>query len=226
MRETITNFSRGEFGPELYGRVDVPQYSAGARRLRNFIIQRYGGVAFRPGMRIVHEVDDVTKDYRLLPFSYSIDQTYVLLLGDSKMRVLANGGAVLEEDLKILGATLANPCVLNIPFHALSVGDRVYIDGLTGMPQLNGREAKVTAVPDASNVAININSSAFAALTDSTGITRSAAPAAPPTPEAPPAAPPPPPAPPPTGNPSSGTVAPRYPKGIGFYDGSSPYEPI
>lgn len=196
-RQLISNFARGEFGPELYGRVDVPQYAAGAKRIRNFIIQRYGGASFRPGLRFVHELD-ATKTYRLIPNQYSIEQAYVLVMGDERMNVAANGGMILEEDLKIVSATNGANITIEVPYHAYEVGDEIYFTGNEGMDELNGRFAVVTAVPDANHVTFAINSTGFGALTNSTGIVRSGAPTPPPAPEPPPPTPTPPPPPPPT----------------------------
>lgn len=200
-RYPITNFSRGEFGPELYGRIDVGHYNAGAKQLKNFMVQRYGGVRFRDGFRYVAPIleTDLDKSIKLLPFQYSIDQSYVLVMRDSIMNVAALGGMVLEEDLKIVSVVYGNPTVLEIPFHDMIVGEWVYFTGNTGPAGLNGRFGKITAVPDASHISIDLDSTGYVALTDSTGIIRSGAPAAPPAAEPPPPAPPAPPAPPPTG---------------------------
>lgn len=204
-RQTITNFSRGEFGPQLYGRIDVPQYSAGAKQLVNFIIQRYGGAAFRPGFRFVGEVADATKKHRYFPFVYSIEQAYVLTFEDSKMNVLANGGFVTYDNLHIESVTQGSTTILEILFHDMVVGQRVYLDGVTGMEELNGRFVTVLSVPDADHIEVDVDSTTFNAFVDSDGTTRVGAPAPPPAPEAPL---PPPPAPEPaptTGGPGTTT---------------------
>ena len=41
----------GELSPLLYGRVDQPRYSTGAREMRNFVPMPQGGVTRRPGTR-------------------------------------------------------------------------------------------------------------------------------------------------------------------------------
>lgn len=202
-RNTVTNFSRGEFGPQLYGRVDVPQYNAGAKEITNFIVQRYGGAAFRPGFRYIGEVDDKTKTHRYIPFTYSIEQAYVLVLEDSKMRVLASGGFVTEDNLKIESVTTGLTTILEVRYHQWVIGDRIYIDGVVGMTELNGRYATVLSVPDANHVEVDINSYDFTLFLSSDGTTRVGAPAAPPAPEAPPALPPDPPAPVVVGGPGS-----------------------
>jgi hypothetical protein len=201
-RLAITNLSKGEFGPELYGRVDIPQYNAGVKEAKNWLIQRYGGMAFRPGFRFAGEVDNADKSYRLTAFQYSIDQAYIQLHGDAQTRFLAEGGFVVEDDLKILSATIDDTVTLEVPFHGYTVGERVWIDGATGMVELNNRFATVVLVPDANHVTLNVDSRGFSVLTGSTGITRVAPPAPPPAPEPPPAVPPAAPAPPVTSTPT------------------------
>jgi len=195
-RLAITNLSKGEFGPELFGRVDIPQYNAGVKEGRNFLIQRYGGMAFRPGFRFAGEVDDKDKLYRLTAFQYSIDQAYIQLHGDAQTRFLADGGFVVEDDLKVQAATKAAEIVLQVDFHDYAVGERVWIDGIEGMEELNNRFATVVAVPDANHVTLDIDSTNFGTLTDSTGTVRVGAPTPPPDPEPPPPTPPDPPEPP------------------------------
>jgi hypothetical protein len=220
-RYTITNFSRGEFAPELYGRVDVPQYTAGAKELKNFIIQRYGGAAFRPGFLFVGEADDVEEQYRYMPFQFSVDQAYVEVLGDYSLRLLADGGYVTEDDMLITGITQEAQAVVTAAFHDLDIGDRVYIDGIGGMLRINGRFAEVVGIIDADNFRIDVDTSGFDAFTSSTGVARSAppaAPAAPPAPEpAPPAAPPPPTTTTPNPGTGSGTGTGTYGPGEGHY---------
>lgn len=195
----LLNFSKGEIAPVLYGRIDVEQYSAMVKLARNVIIQKYGGMAARPGFRTVGEIDDKTKERRIISFQYSIDQAYVLGFQNGDMRVMANGGFVLEDDLKIVSYTAANPVVLEIPFHNFVVGDRLFLSGNTGVPELNLRQVTITAVPDANHVAIDVNGIGYGALTDSTGEVRVAPPPPPVPPPPPPPVPPPPPPPPNTG---------------------------
>jgi hypothetical protein len=180
----LTNFSKGEFAPLLYARVDVPQYQAGAKIVENFIIQRYGGLSFRPGFRFAGEVDNVLHDYRMRPFRAGQNQGLVQLFGDLQMRLLAKGGFVAEDDLKIVSITKEAQAVLEIPFHDMVAGDRLYLTGNTGMA-LDGRFVSVVAVVDASHVRINLNTTGFANLTASTGIVRVATPTPPPPPPAP-----------------------------------------
>lgn len=183
----LPNFSKGEIAPSLYGRIDTNQYNAALRRARNFIVQKYGGVTFRPGTRLVGKVDDPTQAVRLAPFQFSIDQAYALMLQQGVMRPMALGGFVLEQNTKITGATQANPCVLTVPFHGYDVGDRIYLNGVAGMVELNNRFAHVVAVPDANTIVTDLDSREFSDFVLSDG-TLNVAP--PPTPPPPPVVPP------------------------------------
>jgi hypothetical protein len=223
-RYTITNFSRGVFAPELYGRVDVPQYTAGAKEITNFLIQRYGGLAFRPGFRFVGEVDDATKTYRYIPFQFSMLQAYVQVFGDQQMRLLADGGFVTEDDLKITAITKEAHAKITAAHHAMSIGDRIYVDGVSGMTEINGKFGKVLGVPSGSQITTDIDTTNFSTFTSSTGIVRSADPA-PPTPITPPAPPPAPPPPPTTTTPNPPPPPTSTGSGTGTYSkgGGAPY---
>jgi hypothetical protein len=190
-KQIITNLSKGELGPELYGRIDTPQYSAGAKRARNFIVQRYGGLAFRPGFRFVADADDVETPIRYFPFENSLDYAYVLAATEGSFRPLALGGSILEDNLRILSITQESQAILEVAYHAMAVGDRFFLDGIEGMAELNGRFGVIVAIVDASHVRTDIDTSAFEPFTSSDGTSRSGAPAPPP-----PAPTPPPPAPP------------------------------
>jgi hypothetical protein len=198
LKELLSNFSKGEFAPALYGRVDVPQYNAGLRRGRNFVLERYGGAQFRPGFRLVYEVD-AEKQHEPIPFQFSIDQAYVPVLTDAKLYALANGGVLVENNLKITAITKAATAVLTIPFHAYAVGRQIFISGVEGMTEINFRYAQVLEVIDENTIRVDIDTRDFGDFVDSDGTERTAAPAPPPEPEAPPPPPPDPVEPPTTG---------------------------
>jgi hypothetical protein len=181
-RAVLPNFSKGEIGPNLYGRIDTPQYAAGLKLARNFLVQKYGGVTFRPGTKLVGEWDDSENDLRLVPFQFSIEQAYVLTMGQGFMRPAALGGFVIEQNTKITAITLGNPTTLTIPFHGYAVGDRIYLYGIEGTVELNGRTVNVLTAPDASTVTVDIDSTGFAAFVSSDGTLNAGPPPTPPTP--------------------------------------------
>lgn len=185
-----TNFTKGEVSPELQARIDTASYTASAKKVRNFIIQRYGGLSLRPGFKLVAEVDDVTKNVRYIPFQFNLDQSYVMALEDQRMRLLASGGMVAEDNQLITAITKAANAQVTAAYHAFVVGDRIFFSGVTGMTELNGRSGLVVSVVDANNFTININTTAYSTFVSSDGTAHAAPPAAPPTPPTPPPAPP------------------------------------
>jgi len=65
---------------------------------------------------------------------------------------------------QIIGATAANPIVVNVTAHGYSVGDTVIMRGLfqsatTGMPQINGIPFTISAVTDADHFTVKWNGS-------------------------------------------------------------------
>lgn len=92
-----TNFTAGEVSPKCYGRVDVSRYQNGAKSLRNCLVQIHGGALRRWGTRYVAEAKDSAKAVRLIPFVYSVAQSYMLEFGDGYIRFYgASGGAILS----------------------------------------------------------------------------------------------------------------------------------
>lgn len=133
------SFAGGIISPALWGRADHAKFAAGVKTCTNWIISRYGSAISRPGFEFVGEVKDSDDETRLLHFAFNAEQTYVLEFGDLSMRVIRAGGQVLESALTITGATAADPVVVTSAGHGLSNGDEVYITGVVGMTQLNGR---------------------------------------------------------------------------------------
>ena len=87
------NFSRGELAPELYGRFDTDAWNAGIKLGKNVIILKYGGLTKRPGTQLVAEVISGTTQ-RLVPFQFSLEQSYALEFGNGYMAPCALGGRV------------------------------------------------------------------------------------------------------------------------------------
>jgi hypothetical protein len=191
----LPNFSKGEIAPSLYGRIDTAQYSAALKTARNWIVRKYGGVTFRSGTRLVGKADDPTKPIRLIPFQFSISQSYVLVMGNGWMRPTALGGFVLEQDTKITAVIKGATTTMTVPFHGYEPGDRLYISGVEGMTELNGRFAKVLSVPNDDTIVVDIDSTNFSNFTSSDGTENTSPPAPPPAPPPvqPPYTPPPPP---------------------------------
>lgn len=195
------NFSKGEIAPELYGRFDVDAYAAGLKKATNVIVLKYGGLTKRPGTRLVAEVMDDSEPTRLIPFQFSLTQTYALEMGQGYMAPCALGGRVLEEELQITGISNAAHAQITAAYHSYSVGDIVYLSGIAGGlgDFLNNRFWPVYSIVDADNFTIDADTTGEPAFTAATGgtVRVGAPPPPPPPPPVPP--PPPPPTPPSTG---------------------------
>jgi hypothetical protein len=134
----LRSFAGGEITPELYGRLDLTKNQTGLARCLNFIVLPHGPIANRAGFPFVIETKDSSKRSVLVPFIYSTTQAYVLEFGDQYMRVHSQGGTVLEAAKNITGIT--SPAgVITSAGHGFSNGDWVYLTGIGGTTELNGR---------------------------------------------------------------------------------------
>ncbi|WP_333835860.1 hypothetical protein [Novosphingobium sp.] len=194
VRVAQANFCRGELGPQLHGRFDVDAWGTALRRARNVIVLKYGGVTKRPGTELVAEVLDPSQPVRLVPFQFSLDQTYALEMGQGYLSPCAMGGRILENELAISAISNAVEAEVAVAWHGFAVGDLFYVTGCEGAmgALLNGRAWPVTAVIDDGHFRIAADTSAVAPFSGcSGGITRSAPPVPPPAPVVPPVTPPP-----------------------------------
>lgn len=191
-RVSQANFSKGEVSEEIVARSDVATYASALRKAQNVIVMKYGGVTKRPGTRLVAKVYK-DEGVRLIPFQFSLTQTYALEMGQSYMRPATKGGMVLEDKLTVEEFTPGVTTIIKASYHAYAVNDQVYFSGVFGALDVNGKFARVSAVIDQHHFRVELNTTAYGVFTsDSGGTIRVGAPAAPPAPPAvpPPAAPP------------------------------------
>ncbi|TAJ97348.1 MAG: hypothetical protein EPO41_02775, partial [Reyranella sp.] len=168
----LPSFAAGELSPALHGRVDLAKYQVGLATCLNWFIHPFGGASTRAGTAFVGTVLDATRRSRLVPFAFNTEQTYVLEFGDQKMRVVKEGGYVLEGAVTIAGISLANPGVVTTSgAHGYSTGDRVFLDGIAGITALNRRTVTVTAL-GASTLSIGIDTSGYGAWTSGGTVAR------------------------------------------------------
>jgi len=93
---TFTNFTAGELSPRFDGRPDLSKYFNGCKTLQNFLVHPQGGATRRPGTEFISEVKDSTKNVRLIPFEFNVEQAYILEFGDEIFRVYKDGGVVVD----------------------------------------------------------------------------------------------------------------------------------
>ena len=139
----ITNFSKGEASPLLSGRVDFKDYYNSASTLQNWFVIPQGGVTKANGTKYLSRCRTDSEYARLIPFEFSTTQSYALEFNGGKMRVYKDSSAVLETAKNITGITQANPAVVTSNSHGFSNGDEVYITGVVGMTQVNGKRFRV-----------------------------------------------------------------------------------
>jgi hypothetical protein len=188
-RTTQVNFSRGELGPQLHGRFDVDAWQSALALARNIIVLKYGGITKRPGTQLVAEVLDISQDNRIVPFQFSIDQTYALEMGQGYMSPCALGGRVLEGELAVTAITNAAQAQVTSVLHGYLPGDLAYFSGIDGAmgDLLNGRAWPVVAAVDANNFTIAADTSVVAVFSGAVGgEVRTVAPTEPTAPVVPP----------------------------------------
>ncbi len=91
-----TNFTGGEWTPRLLGRTDLAKYPNACKILENFMVMPHGGIIRRSGTRFVAEVKFSSRDTRLIPFTFSNEQSYVIEFGHQYVRFYRDRGVLLD----------------------------------------------------------------------------------------------------------------------------------
>ncbi len=118
-----TNFSTGELDPLLRSRVDLAQYNNALAKATNVVIQPQGGMRRRPGTKYMAELPNsstasAANGVRLVPFEFSVDDSYMLCFTHNRMYVFKdgaqvtniNGGGTAYLTTSITGAMLTQLC--------------------------------------------------------------------------------------------------------------------
>lgn len=166
-----TSFNAGEWSPLMEGHVNLERFNDSARTLQNMIPLKQGPVTRRGGTFFTKEVKDSTDDTLLFPFVYNIDQAYVIEAGDTYFRFFRSNAAITEAAQNITGITQANPAVLTYSgADNYANGNEVYISGVAGMTEVNGKWFRVANVNTGANTfeltdidGNNINSTSYTA---------------------------------------------------------------
>lgn len=125
VRHLQRSFAGGEITPELYARLDLTKYQTGVALCRNMIVLPHGSLVRRPGTEFCVEAHDSNQLVRLMPFTFSEDQTAVLEFGHEYMRVIIDGGLLIEAATGI--SSIAGSTVFTTAPHGFSAGDDVQI---------------------------------------------------------------------------------------------------
>ena len=92
IRKTQNDFTSGVLTSSVRGRTDIAKYASGCKRIVNGLVKVHGGVSNRPG---TYCVDYINSPGRYLEFEYSVDDAYVLLFYEYKMRIYRNGAVIV-----------------------------------------------------------------------------------------------------------------------------------
>ena len=90
------NFTSGEWSQRLLARNDLSKYRNAMRLCENYIVQQHGGIQRRSGTRYVVDAKHNNKATRLIPFEFSVTETYVLEFGDGYIRFYKDNGQILS----------------------------------------------------------------------------------------------------------------------------------
>src|SRR5262245_61755072 len=141
-----TSFASGELSPSLFARVDFAKYHSGAATMRNFFVDYRSGASTRAGTEFIMAPIQLNGPVRLVRFQQSVDVTYVLVFGNQYLRFITQGGAVVETSFPVGGITQGTSTILNIPGNNYAIGQLIFVQGVAGVPQINGRFFVVGAV--------------------------------------------------------------------------------
>ena len=96
-----TNFSVGELDPLLRARTDLAQYQNAVEEATNVVIQPQGGFKRREGLRFVYDFGTGFTDFKIIPFEFSVTDSYSLVFVNQRIYVFKAG--VLQANINGTG---------------------------------------------------------------------------------------------------------------------------
>lgn len=146
-----TNFTSGEWSPLMDGHINLERFPASSKLIQNLICLKQGPMVRRGGTRFVKEVKDSSANTVLIDFEFNAEQVYHIEAGNSYFRFFTSNAAVTETAQNITDITQADPAVLTYTGTDPSNGDEVYISGVSGMTEVNGKYFLVSNVNAGAN---------------------------------------------------------------------------
>ena len=105
-----TNFSVGELDPLLRARTDLQQYQNALETAENVTIQPQGGASRRAGLEFIHNLGSSYTSFKLIPFEFSVNDSYLLVVVTGAILVFKGG--VLQTNINGTGNTyIAVPAI-------------------------------------------------------------------------------------------------------------------
>ena len=131
-------FVAGEVAPAFRSRGDLSKYSLGLGLAKNVYVDFRGGLSNCPGSAYVGPVPEAGSATRLQTFRAN-GNDYQLVFSEQKMRVIRNGGYVLEPSVTVTNVTRAGTARVTAAGHGFSDGDLITFPTAEGMTDLVGR---------------------------------------------------------------------------------------
>ena len=91
------SFNAGELSPLVEARFDISKYASGCQILENAIPIVEGGAKKMPGTYFIKSTKYSFRKARLVPFSFSTSQTYLLEFGHEYIRFFTNEGQIIDS---------------------------------------------------------------------------------------------------------------------------------
>lgn len=98
VRVTQLSYNSGIMSGLMSGRADDTKYASGLQVCRNARCTPQGPIENRPGFMYVAETKYPDKKARLIPFTYSVDQTMIIELGDRYVRFHTQGKTLMNSE--------------------------------------------------------------------------------------------------------------------------------
>lgn len=96
IRSYARSFNGGEVSSEFFGRIDDIKFQMGLALCRNFMVLPHGPAANRGGTEFVRAVKNSAKRTRVIPFTFSTEQTMVIEIGEGYFRFHTQGATLLD----------------------------------------------------------------------------------------------------------------------------------
>ena len=109
-RTAISNFTAGEFTPQLMGRFDLSKFHNSYEMGENCVPRPFGGMFKRTGFEMIAPLKFPDTPPRLIEFEFSTEMSYVICCEHLCMRFFTNTGGVVE------GAIPGEPYEIETPY--------------------------------------------------------------------------------------------------------------
>lgn len=103
------SFHSGEISPLFQGRATSEPYKTGYKESLNYVPTLQGGLTRRPGTRYVGEVKNSANQTRIIPFSVSAGEVYLLEFGNLYVRFYKDGARIIDLDTSPTPLEVATP---------------------------------------------------------------------------------------------------------------------